>query len=299
MVKRRLVKADEAESQAPAMHPGEVLSALAAKDAEQNPKLLRFRSEVLDNQLVDVSDVANWLHRQAALDGAPTTWIEAPVAPGDEIHQVEKTSTWALVPASRVVWGIVKIGPHDLSCLDGEGLRVTVLTARDGKLEWLKDLAAHLSAYYGWGPEDAARFILCGVPPQITLLTIAREFNGRSEFGRAGFHIKIDALVSPKKLAEAYRREREQAIPKRRIRPLSQKHLMLVHFANQQPPKLKIREQLKVWNEQFPQWSYRQESNFYRDRTKARKRLLGSELQAVALEGLAPTLKSEGLADLK
>jgi hypothetical protein len=59
-----------------------------------------------------------------------------------------------------------------------------------------------------------------------------------------------------------------------RYRELSPKHLQLAAFCSGRPEGEALSAQLKAWNAAHPKWRYGQVTNFGRDRSRARQRLL-------------------------
>lgn len=159
---------------------------------------------------------------------------------------------------------------------DTGGMReVRHMTGTTGVLERLRQLSQDLATTYGWDAADAARFVLTGLPPRITLITeqmlIDEEIPARSRI-----ILTIDPTVVPADVVDYYQEVRKQVLG-RRYRKLSNKHLELVRFAASR--RGETGEQCKTaWNEwcakKHPTWKYRHTSNFLRDWRRAQQHLL-------------------------
>ncbi|MCL5883514.1 MAG: hypothetical protein M1539_06005 [Actinobacteria bacterium] len=142
----------------------------------------------------------------------------------------------------------------------------------------LCSISQRLGKIYRWSEYEAAVFVLCGnITPNVLFYEYKTSLNDPVSASR--ITLTLDPALTDKEVAAIYRQERRKILKtdrqgKARFRLQSEKHLRLAIFEAEQPEELTYRQKMKAWNDQFPKWSYKHESNFIRDSKKAVQRLI-------------------------
>ncbi len=139
-----------------------------------------------------------------------------------------------------------------------------------GTLDRLRVLSDRLANWYGWESGQATLFVLTSWVPSIQAAEASLRYRRLPSLTR--LELTVDPALTPKEVAELYRRARDNSLG-RRYRSMSEKHLRLAAFAEQVKGK-PIEERMRAWNAECPRWRYTEPSNFSRDCAQARKRVL-------------------------
>jgi hypothetical protein len=137
--------------------------------------------------------------------------------------------------------------------------------AHGGVLDKLRQISVNLANRYGWQEPQATLFVLSGNVPASSRVRSTVNFNRIT--------LQIDPSITPRQLADCYRRVRRK-FREKRTRALSPKHLYLATFPASCLGNSKWENRLDKWNEKYPDWEYDDLENFRRDCRHARKRLL-------------------------
>lgn len=143
-----------------------------------------------------------------------------------------------------------------------------------GTLDRLRRIAERLSHQYRWDPAGAATFILTGFAPFVSTLTA--QIDWRSDLSvMTRIVLTVDLVMTPKQVAEAYRRERKKLVTTF-PREMDQKSLLLAAVTQSKSFAGHTRaDQMKVWNIIAGEdWQYSDVHKFGRDLRRAVHRLL-------------------------
>ncbi len=254
------------------------LSLVVARAADRDQHVLAFRSEVLSGTLLAVDDVERWIKDQQKKDGEPTWWLEVAVRPGTRIRHTRK----GLVATPAVTISAKSPGP-----VGGVSRRLlrygtatsewqhSVMVTQGGVLDGLRDLSERLSRENGWQAAQATVFVLTGRAPLIPAVR-----THISAAGRGRITMEIDPAITPRELADRYRRFRGNVLGTRRVKRLSRKHLELAAFASSRPDDEPWDRRRVAWNRSYPKSAYAKErlSHFKRDCEKAQERLIAPRI---------------------
>ena len=283
------------------------LSILVAQEATKEAEVQAFRTDVLGGKLLSLEAVEEWILEQSKSDGQPTWWLEKITLPGTFMHE----SFGKLSPDAGLVLsnikpdGYMKYYPDkeprdqfELRLLlpfsiptrslmeyfrfrmlaygvPGNNEEKKIPTSINGVLERLRLLSEGLAQKYDWMEAEATLFILTGSIPEISQVSSAVLDRPLSALSR--IVLTLDPSLSPKEVAEYYRKVREDVIGTRH-RELSEKHMQLAIFAATQPEERKWSDKMAEWNRTHPaEWKYEEVANFSHDCLQARRRLLRSE----------------------
>jgi hypothetical protein len=258
-------------------------SLLLAKEAEREPSVQRFRADVLGPRRLKPEELDQWIKERAKADGPATTYAEVALPRGTGVsfdehgYVIEQSQLAAAGPAYlRALERPVAVHARTLSYAHGGSpwLR-RIPTALGGTLDRLRSIAETIERRFEWPTGAGTAFILTGAAP------IVRPIWSSTYSGRV--RLDVDpALVRPRDIVAKYKALLQQ-IRRQRTRFLSEKHLRLAVFMadRERDP---WRPWFDAWNAAYPQWKYDDESNFRRDATQARDRLLSdfSETQEQA-----------------
>ena len=220
------------------------------------PMVEQFREDVLDGTLLKVTDVETWIQARARAEHY-TVILEVPA-------RVDKDK-WTMMPVAdaepKLQW--LKY------ILPGEKSR-SVPTAAGRSLDRLRLASEYVAAQTGVAEPYATMFILCNSPLPYYSLDQRLLLGSNPALNR--IQLTIDATLSPRQVAETYRRLRAQVFGKRRYRAMGEKHIRLALFTMSRGSDDPIKTAMAAWNKAYPKWRYRQESNFGRDRATAQRR---------------------------
>ena len=273
-----------------------VLSHLLAADAARDLSLQSFRYNVLKGKLLAWNEIDAWIRNHYQIDSeshAPLPWETMISFPKEEITRI--LPAW--VRNELEVYGelakeapvLVTLQPefmtkplvqmkHLVYYLPGEKWQRIMPTPPRGKLAELRHICGFLALKYGWAEGQATTFALTGLTPLLS--AISHDFEGRNPLGASRIVLSIDPATSPDEVAEHYRRFRKKLIPSRQ-REITEKHLLLAFFIRTTGREDETWGEAMVrWNQQFPQWTYQQETNFARDANLVIRRLLDPEIRS-------------------
>jgi hypothetical protein len=237
--------------------------------AAQLSSVRTFRAEVMEGRLIELTAVETWIQERARTEKY-TAWLDVPVTADDNGTlsldlPVFPPEAWAT--DVHVKW-LKYILPGQKS--------QRLSTAAGGVLDRLRLASDDVSTHTGSPADYATVFILSGEPLPFfscaqTVVVCSTDIC--SALNR--IELQVDPTLSPRQVAEAYGQLRKQVFG-RRSRAMSEKHLRLALFCLQRPPDEGLKTAMTAWNDEYPKWRYRQESNFGRDRIAAKRRGLAT-----------------------
>jgi hypothetical protein len=167
------------------------------------------------------------------------------------------------------------VGIKTLKYARPDGWVGRVPTVVGNLLDRLRLLSERLAEKYKWTDGQATAFVLADRIPLIGSLDITLKRNSNPLFSR--IVLEVDPTLSPREIAEAYRRKRLEIMPKR-YRNLSEKHIQLALFNAEQSKGRTWGVKMAEWNKtQPPEWAYKDVGNFSHDSLEARRHLLRIE----------------------
>jgi len=258
------------------------LSLLLFEEASRDAEVRTFRSEVLDNTLLDRDVVAEWIQQHAKVDGEPTVWLkEIPISSeykgevfnwisNQQVRQPLKIE----LPASLLRYSV---GSHLLTYGGSDEWTYAVPTCIDGVLERLRNLSERLAREYGWQEAQATLFVLTGKVPFIDPIHVRHEMKSSSLYLCQRIVLDVDTSVSSNEIAKRYSQVRK-GVKTRPTGKLSEKHLRLATFDAERPKEESWAKKLAEWNRtERPEWGYGTDRRrFAHDCLQARRRILGS-----------------------
>lgn len=213
----------------------QALAILWAKEAESQTDVAAFRKEVLRGKLLRWEDVESWIQRRAKADGP------------DKSGALERQVLAYAVPSDA--WE---------RCIP---------TTSDGVLEWLRRISERLSGRYRWQEAQSTVFVLTGQTPLVS--------PAEAKIDREAIVLTVDPSLTPRQVADYYRRFKKGLLGGRRIKALSHKHLQLATFAADRPDQETWAKKMEAWNRSVPKgWRYENDARFKRDCLQAQRRLL-------------------------
>ncbi len=250
----------------------EAVAVLLAKEAEQEEALTLFRRKVLRGRLVEFEHIRKWIKHQARKDGPATVWLEVPLPhpPRFEAGRVSITPPVRIGRDYKLESGLrlrtLKYAEPDCDT------ELHVAVAHGGVLDELRSVSEYLASKFGWQGGLATVFILTDrIPLLVQLDASVRRRLPISAASRV--ILTVDPGCSPRQVADAYQKVRRNLVGPRH-RELSEKHLVLAQFGAERKKGETLAHAMKQWNKRYPKWQYRTVTNFGRDVTKARQRLL-------------------------
>lgn len=276
---RKALQRDSAQLKLEASGRLMALSHLVAQEAAKDKEVQAFRSEVLQNKLLLLTQVETWINEQAEEDGLPTWWITTSV-PREFVEEEIEFHNSSLVaplemeiPNFRVIQGFIfRFLFYELP---EEPQVKKIPTFVGGVLERLRKLCERLSKQYGWTEAQANTFVLTGEAPQISAIT--HNIKERELSSLTRIVLEIDPTMSPREVGEYYRSIRQE-VQGTRHRDMTDKHLQLAIFAAARPDGETWAKRMDEWNRtQSNEWEYEDSTQFAHDCILARKRLLGLE----------------------
>jgi len=253
----------------------EAFGLLLEQKAAEEKNVGVFRERFLKGKLLSGDKVEPWIKRLERIDGPPTVWLDVPLPPGYNFQRDHKTGRVFTKPRLTIprqnggrslhlrtlAYGV----PED--CWERH-----VPTTNAGVLERLRQISVFLAKRYGWQEAQATLFVLTGRIPLVSPV--------RCKVNLSRITLDVDPSITPRHLADHYRRIRRKVLAKR-TRSLSPKHINLAAFLAGRDPGKKWEERLNAWNERYPCWKYDDVGIFSRDCRQAKKRLLA---QAISFE---------------
>ena len=244
----------------------QALRRIMGHDAAMQPSVVAFRREVLRGRLLKPSRVTAWIERRAKTDGEPTMWVTVPMgaATASRKDVSDAGGRWT----SRL-----------LEWVGDERSVQVVKTRHGGALDRLRGVAGTVAERYGWSSAHAARFVLTGEPPGVTLATVTRDLV-RVPFPAAGrITMNVSSRMTPDRVRELFLEVREESLAgSKRVKPISEKHAELAVFAAEHRRGMTWAEAMRSWNRQHPPWFYDDKNRFTRDSRSAYRRVTGEKL---------------------
>lgn len=254
-----------------------VLSQLVARRGDTDPEVVAFRTRHLERGLIPWASVDQWIKDVIESEPQRSITVKATLPPGTRVDR-DPAGSYSIDPPLSKLTGRIEFSATALEyALPEDDWVRRVGVYPEGVLGSLQRLAKSLAESYGWQPAQATIFVLCGVVPLISLIRSTtpeiRVRNGDDLAWARRIKLDIDPSASPEQVAEAFARARE-SMELAPLRPLSRKHLRLAEFAGVDHVDLSWAERHRMWNDEFPDWTYSEQSNFRRDAAVAQSRLL-------------------------
>lgn len=261
-----------------------VQSYLVANEVSKHEAVRTFRQSVLDNKLLLWSEVEWWILVQAMEERQQATaWLNGIPVPPEYMAralQQEREDTLSEEPVVYLRVSYKQIAQYAQSrylkyALPNETFGYQIHTTAGGVLEQLRQLSKYLADGCTWTVAQATIFVLTGLSP--VLSSIRSEIQFREILAASRIILSIDPGLTAEEVAEHYRRVRRDTRNSRQ-REMSKKHLMLALFSATRPETETYAEQMAIWNKGYPQWQYKELTNFGRDCKLAQQRLLLPDL---------------------
>lgn len=252
------------------------LSQLVARQAAADPDVVAFRNTHLPNGLIPWTDIEQWIIEQSVKDGERTSDVSFTIPPGTAVEWEGPTARFN-PPIAEVTAGI-RFSSRVLAYARPSDRAVRRRTvSAGGVLDQLAQLGEALAGAFGWQPVQAAVFVLTGVTPMIatvrTTVSAAKvRYESDLDWARR-ITLDVDPGASPQEVLEAFEEARREYHHAGRRRT-SVKHLRLAAFTGAEHADRTWAERFRLWNEQFPEWAYSEQSNFRRDAAEAQRRLM-------------------------
>lgn len=252
------------------------LSQLVARHAAADRDVLAFRADHLSGGLVPRAEVEKWIKDRVEKEGDRTSDVTFTIPEGTTIEWSGATVKFN-PPIAEVVNGVGFSGRTIAYALPGDaGVRRLAVKAR-GVLDRLARLGESLADAFGWQPAQATVFILTGATPLISTARVTvPAFKVRHDFNLGWarrIKLDIDPAATPKEVLDAFEDARNEYHQSGRRR-MTRKHLRLAAFTGAEHADKPWAVRHRLWNEQFPDWAYPEQSNFRRDAGQAQRRLL-------------------------
>jgi hypothetical protein len=231
-----------------------------------------FRERFLDGKALALREVDEWVHQQAAIEGAAAdSYLSVPVSrdnplwihPGIE-QSCDEYARWLEREAARLretpdceLPGSQASSRPTLTYISADNREHQVKIRGHGPLAYLKMIAYGRSQQFSgsWTEAEAVTFILTNLRPNVVGMTLKAPF---AAFPAAAAQIKIrvNPRVPPRDLAKAYAKARLRYVAER-DRTMTPKHLTLAVFVHGRrfatTPWVKMREE---WNKAYPKWRF-------------------------------------------
>ncbi len=295
------VAGDKADNQV-RRHPivdsrAQVVSWLLARQAQQLPRLRRFRLDFLGRRLLTGPEIGPWIAARARADGEPTQWLTIPLPSGHDVRQTNPVSAdgenrnHVVPPLTADSLGHAgKRFQEMLYWVNVDNRHETIAVTFGGVLDTLRMLGSDLAPRYHWSPAQATNFILAGqvpyVPPVIAQLSGPRQGEPVT-YQRSRIVLHVDPECPPAELVAAYQTARRKVQRGRRNRPLTAKTLSLLEFVFENENHT-WQERMEAWNQrqgELAQHRYTQVRNFAKDYHRAMAKLA----RPAACSPLAPS----------
>jgi hypothetical protein len=241
-------------------------SMLVAIDAASDPAVTAFRGDVLNDQLLALEQVTDWIDERTKSDGMPTRYVTGTPT----VNVAADTS----LPAN------VEIVAHgfffesvEFTGDDGRVHRRPV--ARGGVLDHLRQLAIQLAANYPWQPAQASSFVLTGATPLVTALH--RTMPGLGADDRRLITFEVDPDVPVKFVADAYTKARRELLGPRARPPTPSGIDLVIHGAERHGHS--NHRMWTEWNDLHPKRTYPDLRAFRQAWKSAQRRTRGTPRQ--------------------
>lgn len=219
-------------------HPGsdrkEIFSFLLAHEAGEQAEVKSFREDILGTRLLPLEHLPTWIEEQG---------------------ERERTGE----PAQA------------LEYLGGSGWPLRRRAAQGGVLERLGLLSAKLAEIYGWEQAQASTFVLTGLPPLISYVRTTMV-GGVPLSSTTRIVLEVNPGVTPRQLAGHYKRARARVISKSPDKVTDKRAQLAVFVAGHTDGDWP--DVMRLWNEKFPKWRYKDAETFQREAVSSRRALL-------------------------
>ena len=255
-------------------HQSLAFAEITAIEAERDPAVIAFRSEVLEGQLIDYAAIGDWVTSTAKSDGPPTQLVTLPVD-AERIPQTlaEATEGLGMGRGPRFTRILVRYPDAERRNTHAE------LVAMGGVLDRLQLIAERLERSYGWGEADSVAFILTGAgPPAIRGRVSVSHHFGSLRASTVTITVNPD-WVAPKDVARIYL----EAVTTDEMtevrgqpgagRPMEEKSAQLAVFSARHADTGTWPELMGRWNDEHPDWEYTDPRRFGRDSRRAYERV--------------------------
>ena len=234
----------------------DAITRIVAVRAERHvgPKrgLHAFRREVLNDRLLQLEDVEDWIQAKAREDATP-------------VECSTKSSGGDAETVKLLAYGRA-----------GSEWAYHVPTHHGGVLDRLRHISEYLARVYDWPPAQATLFVIVEkFTPEVEPIRV-QDYTNATFPCLSRIVLMVGPTCTAEEVADYYRRAKSQIYG--RLRRLSAKHAELAAFRAEQPDERTDREQLDVWNAEVAKtrkkWRYQQLKLFVRDADTARNRLI-------------------------
>ena len=229
------------------MTPQNALSRVVARRAAEFDFVLRFRNEVLQNELVPFAKLPGWIRQRAS----------------DEQSAFGK---WASKQRNYSADCLLWLPPGAVS-VD----KVPVLPG--GILDGARLAAAELARTLLWSEPQAVVFLLCGEIPIVPACITRTSTCDFPALARVTLDVHLS--LSPSDVRTIYRRVQHVLMGERkRQRNMTTKHLTLAAFAAENKNGT-YRDLKRLWNREHRRWKYLgSDEHFAKDCKRAQDKLL-------------------------
>ena len=244
------------------------LSLLLAQQARARTDVTSFREQHLGGTLLRLGEIREWVLQKATSDGMPTTWANDVLLPPESKPEFDDQGMLRIPINGAVQCMGFAIKYLSYPAPDHSVSRVPVRVG--GTLHILHQLASSLSQTFHWTEAEAAMLVLTDEVPPVEPAKWQVHWSATPCLSR--ITLTLDPALSPRQVESVYRRVRGEVLDGR-YRNITTKHALLAAFTATLS-SLKLREQMRKWNAKYRRWKYTVVTNFGRDATAARDRLL-------------------------
>lgn len=253
------------------------LSQLVARHAAADPEVVAFRARYLPDGLIPWAEVEKWIEDRSALDGERTSDVKFTIPKGTEVEWEGPTPRFH-PPIAEVTTGFSFSSRTIAYALPGDAAVRRRFANTNGVVDQLSRLGESLASSFGWQPVQGTVFILAGVTPLIASVRVGvPAFKVRHGFDLSWARritLDIDPAATSDEVLAAFEQARTEYRRAGRRRRMSAKHLRLAAFTGAEHADRPWAERHRLWNEEFPDWAYPEQSNFRRDAAQAQHRLM-------------------------
>jgi len=260
------------------------VSLLLGIEARTDPMLMDFRRLVMHNKLAPWPELGAVIQRLAEAEGpAPARTLRVPIADDANLVRTETGGCYPEVPivvdAEHPAFG-VEPADRVSYVLNESGEVGSVPFRRGGVLHFLKLVGERLELIFGWDQSWAVTYAVTSVVPKVDLFS-HRAIYKQPWRVMSRIELTIDPTLPHEIVAEQYKLIQTWFV-KGKSRSLSRKHVRLAAFWAE-CQDVTDHEIMAGWNRDCeesgnPTWTYRNLSQFNRDRKIAQNRLLYPDL---------------------
>ncbi len=253
------------------------LSYILYAEATKDEGVKKFRDDLLGGHPLETGEIKDWMQRAEQREHF-TMWVtEVQIPDGSRLKPDEGGGSITIIPPITVS-EVPNVSFRELEFFANgiEGERVSVRVRVGGRLATLAVLAVRLAREYGWTSAQAVSFVLSENIPIIE--PVSWSITSTSPIAALyRINMSIDPALSPREVMERYSRARRNIVPGRH-KDLQGKALYLAVFASGRAQGETWKESMSEWNtlqgNDHPDWQYSTVTNFARDCTQARNRLV-------------------------